>query len=261
MRRALAIPAILLLCAFGGRGSQYAVYGDNHVYGPVGSYSAYNGPFCASGFKRGVDYTQSLAIQPSLFPNSTVISWSFPNSGPTAPGCSGPGIWGYDHEDFGNYDGGSQDITAEKISAITALKPTFLWSITGTAANFDVLDDTFLWDTPTQTTQLNEVEIFLHSPTAVQNFVNGATQIGTHTDSCGTSWKVAHSGTDMLFAPVGYADFSSGCVDKLDLLNYLVAQGQISASEYYTGNGLGVEIYQGSGSFSIASLSVAYTHS
>lgn len=251
------IAAAFLLCAF-AHGSQYAVLGDNIVYGPTGpgnAYAAYNGPFCRGTLLPGTGYTQSLSVTPNQFPNQTIIAWSWPNN---TPSCT---LWGYNHVDYGNYEGlGSYPITAKQLSAITTLTETFNWSISGPPADFDVINDIWLWPSSTQTTATAEVEIFLHSPLTVQNFINGSNQIGTYTDSCGTTWQVAYSTPplDLLFAPVGYADVSTGCVNVHAMLNYLVAQGQISSSLWYTGHSLGVEPYQGAGSLSPASFSVAY---
>jgi hypothetical protein len=105
-------------------------------------------------------------------------------------------------------------------------------------------------------TNAAEVEIFLHSPTYSQQWVASLTQLG-QVNVSGVTWNVAESPTnaqgtaDYVFMPASGANFSSGTINILTMLQYLVSHGGLSSSVYFNGLATGVETDSGSGSWSL----------
>jgi len=207
-------------------------------------------------------FTQEATAHPSTFPNNSSFNWSVP----TPNGCGGS-VCGFLHEDYANYLCGPQSITPKQISAISTFTETHNLSYTeGVSGNgFDILDDLFVAPTSsdcTQGDQLAEVSVFYKSPTSTQTYINSQTQLGTVTIS-GVLWKAAVNNSVtpkvLLLAPNNYADVLTGTVDILAVLNYFVAQGQLSSSGWILGYGLGVEPYQGAGSLTYNSFSNVYS--
>ncbi|PSC03873.1 hypothetical protein SLNSH_16510 [Alsobacter soli] len=170
--------------------------------------------------------------------------------------------------DFGNYDWTvpQTPIASSQVNAIASLSQTFDLTLGGDGSKYDVITDMFLTGKAgDNTTNLYEVEIFLHTPQYSSDWVNygGMTTIGTYTGS-GHTWKVASTtggaGTpDLIFMPTDTPDVLSGTLDIKGMLDYLVAQHVLTGSEYFNGLGIGAEVQQGSGSLSINTFAVDYT--
>lgn len=256
MRRALIAALGLLLCAFTPSGTaQFTVVGDNTNY-QVGPYDGYMNPFCAGGLTPPLGYNESMSVAPTRFPSATLIQWSWPSTPP--PSC---GIYTFPQVSYGNYDGGSQTITAKQLSAIQSLNMTFSAAYAGDTG-YDVISDRWCWSTAGQGAQLCEIEVGLHLNATLIAFFNTGTLIGSYTDIYGRQWKVADVANtipDYVFLPTSLTDITSGSVDLQGQYAYLIAQGKLTGSEWFTGfAALGAEPRTGSGSLTINSLAVAY---
>ena len=104
------------------------------------------------GLVNGVDYTQSMQVTPSLFPNNTLMSWNW------GSGCSGGGVCAYPHIQFGNNPPTSNGPLPIQISALNNDSISFNYTLSGAGA-FDVLDDEWLRATPGGSGDF-EVELF-----------------------------------------------------------------------------------------------------
>ena len=224
----------------------------------AGVYTAYLSPWGAGALQYGVDYTDSLTLDPNNFPNGVLISWSWPAS--PAP----LGVYNFDAIDFGDYKGTSPQtpISSTQINNIGTLSENVSLVLGGNEANFDVITDMFLTSQANnENTQVAEVEIFLHTPQYSANWANSLSVIGTFTDS-GHTWKAA-IGTgavpDIVIIPTDANDVLSGSINILTMLDYLVAQGALTGNAYFNGLALGAEVRDGSGSLGINNFAVTYS--
>jgi len=209
-----------------------------------GKYTAYLAPFGLSG----ATYTESMTVNPALFPGTANTVWSLPT-------WSG-GIRNFLAIDYGDYDGTVPTIpvTPSQINNIVTLQETHSITLGGDTANFDVIDDQFLTSTAgNNANNIYEVEILLHTPSFVQSsFLVLLVPIGSFTSATtGITWNFAEGVgaiPDLVFYPSGYTDELIGTVDIGEMLKYLVGIGFLTGSEWWNGFGQGDEVKQNAGS-------------
>ena len=248
---------------------QSAVLTDYQTY-TYGSYIAGIVPYGAAARHdiEGTNYTESLThFSGESFPNNSLMTWQWPalQSGQSAVGS-------YIQICYGDYDYTvpQTPITPEPVGNIATLTETHNFSLGGTLSGFDVIDDLFLTSQGTQGAedgiQTHEIEIFLHSPQAVQAYVLGnddpnVVQLGTFTGS-GITWVVAKdtgaTPTNIVFMPQNLQDVSNQTVDIGAMLHYLANNNVIADTEWFNGFSIGVEVEQEGGSALFNSFAVSY---
>jgi hypothetical protein len=228
---------------------------DNQAY-TSGPYLAYMSAWGKGSYIEGPNYTESMTLIPSAFPNDSAITWNWPEV--QAP----YGVYNYLSIEYGNYDETvvQTPITPQQVRGITTLSETHNFTVAGQLTGFDVIDDMFL--TPNsgdQSVHLFEIEVFMHTPPGSVGFVQSVQQVGSVNIS-GVTWTVAiyqGSNPDILFMPTNEADVN-GTVDLKAVFNYLISKGILTGNEWFNGFGTGVEVQEGYGSATFNSFSVTY---
>lgn len=241
------------------RGEKAISIGDSTNYWS-GSFGSYLAPFNAGPLQPGIDYVDNAQIFPSSFPNGVTISWTWP---PPIPQPCTNAICGFMSVQWGTAQGAIPpvNITPKQVKNIVTLLQNFNLTFSGTVADYDVITDIWLSSIANgdPSTNVNEIEFFLHPNPQAISYINGSTQIGTFIDNQGHSWQVAHDGTDMLFMLSAHTDFASGSLNIGASLAYLVLQGQLTGNEWFNGLQTGGEPFGGSGSMRINYLAYAYS--
>ena len=252
----------LALIIFGG--AAYAAHGGYVplLFGTQRFYPQYNeNPTTSFGTYLGYPVTspvtQSIKVYPSRWPNNTYTSWTYPASGVQINGF-------LQFASYGNYYATTPptQITPKQVSSINTLTIQQDMTFQGSLANSDVICDLFLTQAASNfTNRLFEIEIFFHTPTYSQTYVQSVTQYGTITVS-GIVWNVAVnaglSPPDILLTPSGYPDILTSTIDVKGLFSQLISLGIMTGNEYYNGHSLGAEVVQLSGSLSLNTVSVVY---
>lgn len=261
--------AINIVATQGGTAGQpvstpFTIYGsatttlpESTNYAPSGSsYQAFLAPY------QPTSHTQSLLIYNACFPNNCIFSFNWSGTAQT--------VQGYSAIDFGNYTNTSVSVpvTPAQVGTLGVLTSSFNIGVSGNTAGFDIIFDMFLTTSAApnggSAPLACEIEVFLHTPSYSQGYINAVTQLGTFT-SGGITWQVAHdvggsANSDYLFAPVGYADITVGTIDLRAMFRFLLTCSiPISSSWYYNGHDLGVEAANGAGTFTVGSYSVNYS--
>ena len=104
---------------------------------------ALQNPWGNGSLVNGTNYTQSVTVQPSSFPNDTVLSWSWPNTGQTSHVYGYPElVYGAQAGTWASPDGGGP--APVQIDNLTALTGSFDLTLAGDTSNYDVLWETHL---------------------------------------------------------------------------------------------------------------------
>ena len=115
---------------------------NNPQYSTDGPWSAWAGAWGAGSLVYGVDYTQSITLNGSTFPNGTLISWSFPLTG-------GPfGVWSYPCIVYGSTPELINPTVPSTQVANFANLSTSYSSTYGQSGNFDTIFDMWLTSQP-----------------------------------------------------------------------------------------------------------------
>jgi hypothetical protein len=215
-----------------------------------GVYTGYLAPF--SGTE--VTPNEMVIMTPRIFPNAVEINWNY-SSTPCVGVCAFLAI------SYGNSAGtvARTPITPIQVNNLNSLMESHDLAFGGTTSGYDVIDDAFLYSSPTQTARLFEFEVFLHTPSQSAAWVASAKQLGTATIS-GISWTVAwypNSGgvPDVLFTPADGADVPNATIDLRAMFLWARSKGIITGTEWFTGFALGAEPQSNSGSMTIKAFS------
>jgi hypothetical protein len=233
--------------------------GDQQNYAKAGSaYLAYNSPWGRGSLTRPNDYADSSKIYPSVFPAQTTIDWRWPDAAHSQ-------TYGYMFLSFGNYNYAavSAPIPSRAVSAIAELKQTYAFSYTG--QDFNALSEFYLTTAAGDSaTKVAEIGWFLHTPAATLTFLNASTSWGVYTDDQNRKWNCRRSasgdaGNFIMFYPADGSDLLSGTLNGKHALDWLVAQGRISAALFFNGWGFGSEPLRSSGSMTVTDLAHVYS--
>jgi len=228
-------------------------------------YWTYNSTWNQNGLVNGVDFVQTITMDPSRFPEGTVIKWSWPQDTPAQGN-----VYSYPMLVYGTYPGLRAPITniaAKQINDIDTLKLSHRLSIGGSTGQFAVLYDGFLSKVPVPGTDYSnaiyEIEVHCHTPTYFSAWLdNGSHPKFSFTDSRGTRWSIFDNpdakARMIVFVRADYGDLLDYTVDMKELLLAAKSNGLLTGNEYWTGTGLGVEPQMGFGSLTINSFSVDY---
>jgi len=214
----------------------------------LGSFWALNNVWGAGALVNGVDYTQSISIDRSTFPNGVTMSWSWPN---------GTAIFSYPEIVYGAQQSFAIPTRTDmppptQVAAFTNLSAQYSLSISGQTRKFDVAFDLWLTSRPDGGIE-DELMVLVHDQwTPVPQAQNIGTvgsfriYLAHNWGNSGQTWNLIQlkPATDTLAATISLSD----------ILKTLVWNGVLTGSEYISGIELGAEVAGGSGSLTINSL-------
>lgn len=238
--------------------SQFLVKKDFQFF-TKNSFSSYASPwstFTIKTLRSGIDYWDTVTIDPTQFPNNTTIRTKWPTTVPST------GVWGYHHIAFGNYDGGlvQQPIAPLQVNAIKQLQES--WSFAySSSPNFNLLNEFYLTSRPGDATaKVIEIGIFQHVPAATQRYVDSLTPIGTYQEAQGRTWRITRVNNFVMLTPTTPGDILTGTFDFRALLLSLKGRKIITGNEWFNGLGFGSEPTAGADytAIYIRNLSVTY---
>jgi hypothetical protein len=223
-------------------------------YKPTNSpYWAHTSPF---GVPSGVANSENIVINPSTFPDGTVLNWNFPLT-------LEADLLSYDVVYFGNNQNGTSPngLPAPKqVNALTAFTGTVNLSLSGLSGRNDVLWEGWLYSDSSLETPVFEIGVMLQdtNPAYAQSF---PPYYYTSPDGSFSATIYVTPGDNRPFItiyPTTQYPMMSGTIDFLAIFRYLKSQGIITGDEYASGWGLGVEVYPGSGQLTINHLSYTW---
>src|SRR5690349_12664464 len=146
---------------------------DTYQGSPPGWWAIQN-PWNNGSLVNGLDYTQTVTVDSTSFPNNTILSWSWPNY------ANADNVWGYPEVVYGSQAGiwqspDGQGPTPVQIKNLTALTGTYNLTLSGNTDQYDVLWETHLTSAP-NSGQVDEFGIMSHAPSYVRAYVDGLTQ-------------------------------------------------------------------------------------
>lgn len=233
--------------------------GDYQEYGK-GPWMGYMSAFNSASYVSGQDYLDTMTLAPEIFPDATLISWTWPDI--EAPN----GVYGFLHISHGNvkHTFPPTPIAPARVSSLGSLTITHAITLEGNLPGFNVIVDMFLTSAAgDHTTDVWEIEVMLHTSSSGLRYINGCTPLGSFTDAQGRSWRVVRNPATpiVLFIPQGDGDMLSGSVDIKEMLQWLAARGTISGAYWYNGLGVGVEPTRGAGTAMVDHLAITYSPS
>lgn len=220
-----------------------------------GDYYTANNVYPGVTLVNGVDFTQSLTVQPAFFPARTSGQWSWPSTS-----------WesSYTVVTFGadGRNGGFAGMPPTmQIDNIVTLEASFALAVNAEPAEYNLLCEAFLFDDADCTwPPLCEVGIFFHlAAPAGDRVAIGPISFGGIT---GTLYQqpinlVGDSWTFYTIIPDG-PEVSAATIDVKALLLAMKAGGILSGAEYIGSWRTGVEPKGGAGSMVLNSLSVVW---
>ena len=129
---------------------------NNPQYSTTGPWSAWAGAWGAGSLTYGVDYTQSITLDNTTFPNGTLFSWSFPLYG-------GPfGVWSYPCIVYGSTpELINPTVPSTQVANFVNLSTTYSAALTVNSGQLDTIFDIWLTSKPygDMTTAKYELEI------------------------------------------------------------------------------------------------------
>lgn len=230
---------------------------DGFTQGP---WTAFIAPFNKGALVKGVEYDQSVAIDPTTFPNDVLFSCRFPASRTKL------GIYGYNSVQFGNYYNTipARPIPSSQIRNIKTLTLKFdlQLKLGATNSNANIQIDGFLTSTRNPNDIVAEYQIFLHTPSFTKDYANTLLSLGTFVspaepDTPEIVWNVfrepknAQNSPDYIFYPANSDDVLSGTFDLKRVFDWLSAPNPktgttyLSGNEYFNGTSVGMEPIHG----------------
>jgi Ca2+-binding RTX toxin-like protein len=213
----------------------------------AGRYEAYNGVWNAGSLVNGRDYTQSITLSPSTFPNGVTMSWSWPDAGNGS-------VYAYPEISWSV----AGDVV--QISDILSLTTDYNFSISGNTSGFNVAFDTWLYADPRGIweTTTSELMLWVHSngwqPDWDGRFSDGLINANLEIDPDWGDLSGSSPHKWQYIAAINDTDKLSGTVSHSNLLKDLIWKGVLSGYEYLRTVELGAETMQGAGSLHIAKI-------
>ena len=235
--------------------SSIVITPNNPQYSTDGPWSAWAGAWGAGSLVYGADYTQSITLDGSTFPNGTLISWSFPLTG-------GPfGVWSYPCIIYGSTpELINPTVPSTQVANFANLSTSYSAALTVNSGQLDTIFDIWLTSQPYGGSLAYEIEIAPQTDWTVS-----ASQLAyTLTDSTLQSasvyvrpdWGTNTNGVPWTnIAIVPSSEMLAGTISISDILKSLIWNGVISGKEYISGVEFGPEPGSGSGNLLIDSLS------
>ena len=224
---------------------------SNPQYSTSGPWSAWAGAWGAGSLTYGVDYTQSITLNNTTFPNGTLFSWSFPLYG-------GPfGVWSYPCIVYGSTpELINPTVPSTQVANFVNLSTTYSTALTVNSGQLDTIFDIWLTSKPygDMTTAKFELEIIpqtvWHYSPLTYTFTDSTLQnanVYVNPNWGGNPW------TNIVVAPS--SEMLTGTISISDILKSLIWHGMITGQEYISGIEFGPEPGSGSGSLLINNLS------
>ena len=224
-----------------------------------GPFTAFMAPWNKGPLRAGIDYEESLTLDPSTFPAGSRIAWAWPEAAAHAQ------VRGFLAIDYGNYYNTVPEapIRSGPVADIKSLACTHDLSVAGATSGFNVIINLFLTATPDPDSILFEIEVFLHTPAYAEAYMRTVESLGTFGSASGVAWTVSRDpsaahGPDFLFRPADQRDLLAGSVDLREMLGWLAGRGAITGREFFNGLALGVEPQQRDGAMTINAFAVDY---
>ena len=228
---------------------------SNPQYSTTGPWSAWAGAWGAGSLTYGVDYTQTIALDNTTFPNGTLFSWSFPLYG-------GPfGVWSYPCIVYGSTpELINSTVPSTQVANLSNLSTTYSAALTVNSGQLDTIFDIWLTSKPygDMTTAKYELEIIpqtvWHYSPLTYTFTNSTLQnanVYVNPNWGGNPW------TNIVVAPS--SEMLTGTISISDILKSLIWHGVITGQEYISGIEFGPEPGSGSGSLLINSLNYQWS--
>lgn len=263
-----ASTAFVCIVMAGERQGVMATLNGNDQQYTSGDWWARNNVWGRGSLVNGSDFTQSVTLDTSTFPNGTVLQWNWP-PGPQGvrsyPEVGYGQTWFLPSPAAGPHDQssvGGIGVPATQADNFAALSVTYDFSMTGPTSHYDVMMELFTTATPNQKgSYLHEISYFPH-------FANsGGTPLFQYTDPTLGLMQVSRSqdpkqiGIQPVTMTNGVEtprDVTSGTFDMKTMYDQLISHGVISGSEYVNGAEFGAEVFAdtaGSGTVTINKLS------
>lgn len=191
-----------------------------------------------------------ISLDLKRMPAETVFQWRWPPINPSF----GPGVWGYNHVAYGNYDGGQTEVAVEPIRVrdVRQFRQSFDWSLDAEWGEANVLTEFYLRsDRDDVESRSLEVGWFLHLPDGTRPFFEGAKQVGTFVDPQGRSWRVRIADKFCMFALEDSGDLKKASLDMLASLRWLESRQLVAGEEWLWGVAIGVEPVSGIGEMTL----------
>lgn len=218
-----------------------------------GRYYAYASPWggrTLTATRAWSGRADGIAVDLKHFPQRSTFQWRWP---PVAPSF-GPGVWGYNHVAYGNYDGGhtEQPVDPVRVRDLKSFGQSFRWSMANRWGDANVLTEFYLRGSPTDA-ESRQIEIgwLLRAPRSTLRFFERSRLIGTYVDPAGGRWTVRMNDKFCMFAPASPGDVRSGKIDMLHALRWLQEKRLVSGEEWLWGVAMGAEPVAGIGSMTL----------
>ena len=225
--------------------SDWATYGsgpwwvENNVWG--------NGSLI-----NGVDYTQSITINNSTFPNGTLLSWSWPST----PGPSG--VYAFPEIIYGStpYVTNSA-VPSTQVANFANLSTSYSITLSGNTNNYDTIFDLWLTSKPNGGPSTIQYEIIINAHMDWAPSYAPAFTINDSTLHNANVYLFTGSWTRIDVMP--QSDILSGTINISDIIKNLIWDGVITGQEYLSGAEFGAEPATGSGSLLVNNLSYQWS--
>jgi hypothetical protein len=222
--------------------------------------------------RNGIDYNQSITVNPATFPNGTILAWSYPS----VPNDNL--VYTYPDIEFGQdqYNKSANHPAPMQVGQFSNL--TMTHNLTGSygANDTDVMHE--CWsstDNPSTVPNVtNEISFLSHTPQIMHDYIVGMSRhfslsagglnfyIGQTGSGGGTGTPGSSRQTCIMpvTAPGGTTamDFMVGTWPVLTILKALVTNGWLSNTDYISGMEFGAEPACNSGSLTFNSVSMVW---
>ena len=226
--------------------------GTKYTAGGFTAWADYEGP---SNLVDGVDYSSTITLDPTTFPNGVEFNWSFPS--PSVPNF----VYAYPDIKYG--DGAPGGPAATQVADFTALNANYSVAISGDMSDFSVAFDLYLTSAPgNDSTTTDELMVQVHNHGAQQAgnqpYTLSGGGLSNATISVNPNWDAG--GT---WIPAGWTfiniqnsvDALTGTLNLGNIIKDLIWDGVLTGQEYINDIQLGSEIIGGSGSLTVNNLS------
>lgn len=230
------------------------VIADNHVYMANG-YTADPNPWGAGSLVNGKDYTQTIVVDPTTFPNGVEFRWTFPS--PSKPNF----VYAYPDIKYG--EGAPGGPAPTQAADFAALNAHYSVAISGDTSDFSVSFELWFTSAPgNNSTSTDELMVMIYAPGAQQpgnqpiKLSHGG--LTNATVSVYPKWNAGSA-----WIPAGWTfiiiknsvDALTGTINLGDIIKDLIWNGVLTGQEYIDDIQLGAEMIGGSGSLIVNNLS------
>jgi len=217
---------------------------------------AIQNPWNKGSLVNGKDFTQTVTVNTSTFPNASAINWSWPNY------ANSSNVWGYPEVVYGSQAGWWQSPdgkgpTPVQIKNLTALTGSYNMSISGNTDEFDVLWETHLTSAP-NSGPIIEFAILAHTPsyfTAYLKKVSVPKYSYTNGGFSATIIVTNNGSQPYLIILPAQGDMLAATVDIKAILDFLISKAVLTGDEYIEGFEMGTEPQKNTGTLIINSIS------